>query len=167
MPTLSAGDTALLYFSGLKAADIATLPRGRAGTPVPAMLLQVTSDRLSLAGEHLRVGDTLLLHSQFRSAISRHYYAMYHSARAVVFGVVQGDDHEKHAVLPRNLPITMADMPLRELQLQDARLLRNQADYDPYPANGTSWEPGSRSLAAISADFVQACEDFALMNGLV
>ncbi|WP_425319644.1 HEPN domain-containing protein [Actinoplanes philippinensis] len=104
----------------------------------------VVSDRLKLAGEHLQAGDSMVLAGHFRSAISRHYYAMYHSARAIVYAEEKGDDFERHSELPRHLPATLPDAPQWESRLTDARLLRNQADYDPYPSGAVEWEPDAR-----------------------
>ncbi|MFI0999990.1 HEPN domain-containing protein [Streptomyces galbus] len=128
---------------------------------------QVVVDRLLLAGEHLRAGDKLLFDAQYRSAISRHYYAMYHAARAIVFAENRGDDYERHNVLPRNLPPGLPDSATRESELTDARLLRNQADYDAYPLNETEWEDDARTLAVTAANFLQACESFASTNGYI
>ncbi|MFF3712380.1 HEPN domain-containing protein [Streptomyces phaeochromogenes] len=124
-------------------------------------------DRLLLAGEHLRSGDHLLFSTQYRSAISRHYYAMYHAARAVVFAESGGDDYERHNILPRNLPPTLPNSTTCESELTDARLLRNQADYDAYPLNETEWENDARALAVTAANFLQACESFASTNGYI
>jgi uncharacterized protein (UPF0332 family) len=115
----------------------------------------------------MAAGDELLLRLQFRSSISRHYYAMYHAARAVTFGTIAGDDHERHSVLPRNLPATFDDPPRREAELTSARLLRNLADYDPYPTNHPEWEPDARHLASTASDFLQACDSLAKTNGLI
>ncbi|SFR71243.1 Uncharacterized protein, contains HEPN domain, UPF0332 family [Agromyces sp. CF514] len=131
------------------------------------ILAQITSDRLVLAGVHLSAADNLLAGLQFRSSISRSYYAMYHAARAIAYASHGGDDYEKHSVLPRNLPGGLDQLALRESQLTDARLLRNQADYDPYPALAPDWEPDARSLYVTASEFVNACEDFSLDNGLV
>jgi uncharacterized protein (UPF0332 family) len=169
MPVVSQADQIHLYVSNCKAAQLATLAAGPGQYPFPltGMIRQATSDRMTLSGEHLRVGDALILAQQYRSSISRHYYAMYHAARAIVFAVMRGDDYQRHNDLPRNLPPTMTDVATREVELTAARLLRNEADYDPYPANSGDWEPDARQLAATSANFVQACEDFALLNGHV
>ncbi|MGA5764432.1 hypothetical protein [Nonomuraea bangladeshensis] len=148
-------------------AAFASLDSGLHPFPLADGIRQAISDRLVFAGEHLRVGDKLLFDLQFRTAISRHYYAMYHSARAIVFATHGGDDYQQHSKLPRNLPADMADAPLRQVQLTNARLLRNEADYDLYPASQSSWEADSRELATIAADFVKACEEYALANGHV
>lgn len=167
MPVLSIADSTLLYVSTLKVVDVGAIPPGRFPLPVARLMSQVTSDRLALAGEQLRAGDELITGGQFRSAISRHYYAMYHAARAITYAHHGGDDHEQHSRLPRHLPATWHDLLLREGQLSDARLLRNQADYDPYPSSLNEWEAEARTLGATASGFVSASEDFALMNGYV
>lgn len=166
MPTVSQSDQLLLHISNAPAAQISLLGKpGRYPFPLAPMMSQVVSDRLTLAGDHLRAGDHLVFGLQFRSSISRHYYAMYHAARAVTFAEAKGDDHQKHSVLPRHLPSGIANVSQLEVQLTDARLLRNEADYDPYPAKPPDWEVDARRLAVTAANFVQACEDFALMSG--
>lgn len=167
MPVLTGYDQALLHVATSSAANIAALGStgGRYPFPAAAMMRQVVSDRLTLAGDHLRADDELLLRALFRASIGRHYYAMYHGARAVTYAVTAGDDYEKHVVLPRNLPTSMVDVAARETELTDARLLRNQADYDPYPSINTDWETDARKLAGTAAAFLLACEDFALVNG--
>ncbi|MFK0214786.1 HEPN domain-containing protein [Streptomyces sp. NPDC090298] len=128
---------------------------------------QAVTDRLSLAGEHLRSGDHLLFAGQFRSAISRHYYAMYHAGRAIVYATNRGDDFERHHILPRNLPSGLPEKSKLEGELTNARLLRNQADYDAYPLNESDWAADSRSLSVTAANFLQACQDFASTNGYI
>jgi len=169
MPTVKPTDQVMLHISTCKKAELAALPAagGRYPFPLAQLIQQVASDRLQLAGEHLRSGDQLLFALQFRSAISRHYYAMYHAARSIVFSEVQGDDYQQHSELPRHLPPGLPSIRTREKQLVDARLLRNEADYDPYPSGLSDWEQDARELSVTAAEFVQACEDFALLNGYV
>lgn len=169
MPVITPVDLVLLHISTSKSADISALPAstGRYPFPVVQLMQQVVVDRLLLAGEHLRAGDHLLFGTQYRSSISRHYYAMYHAARAIVFAENRGDDYERHNVLPRNLPATLQDGAIRESELTNARLLRNQADYDAYPLNESEWESDARALAVTAANFLQACESFASMNGYI
>jgi uncharacterized protein (UPF0332 family) len=167
MPTVTPTDQILLHISTCKKAVIATYSANGSRHPLPLVQLvqQAVSDRLMLAGEHLRAGDQLLLATQYRSAISRHYYAMYQAARAIVFAENRGDDYERHSILPRNLPTSMKGAAIRENKLVNARLLRNQADYDVYPMSPGHWESDARTLAITAGEFVQACEDFALANG--
>lgn len=169
MPTLTMQDKILLHIGTCRSTALQAIDQGNARYPMPLpdLIRQAASDRLSLASWHLHCGDGLLLTGTFRASIGRHYYAMYHGARAIVYATHQGDDFEKHAVLPRNLPTSLPDRGVRELELTDARLLRNQADYDPYPVSEHDWEAEARQLATTAAAFVQGCEDFALTNGLL
>lgn len=169
MPSVKPLDLLMRHISTCSRTDLAALPLNGGKYPFPIALLiqQATSDRLLLAGEHLRAGDQLIFSNQFRSAISRHYYAMYHAARSIVYADFRGDDHERHNVLPRHLPAKLPDKIAREQQLIDARLLRNEADYDVYPFSISEWEPDARKLAITATDFVKACEDFALSEGYV
>lgn len=166
MPAVSPTEHMLLHVSNAPAAHIVALGKpGKYPFPLAPMMKQAVSDRLTLAGAHLRAGDQFIFILQFRAAISRHYYAMYHSARAVTFADTKGDDHQRHSILPRHLPSTITNVAQLEVELTDARLLRNEADYDPYPIKPPDWELDARRLAVIAASFVLTCEDFALMNG--
>lgn len=169
MPTVTLADQLLLHISTSKSATISALPVGGSKYPFPTnqLLQQVVSDRLLLAGGHLRAGDALLFATQYRSAISRFYYAMYQAARAIAFAEIKGDDYERHYILPRKLPATIDNPVMREAELVDARLLRNQADYDIYPINESDWETDARALSATAANFVRMCESFALTNGYI
>lgn len=167
MPTLSLSERVLLSFSTATAAEVATFNTTRYPLPLADLIIQAASDRLGLAGRHLATGDAMILNEQYRSAISRHYYAMYHAARAIVFAHVSGDDHERHSTLPRHLPPSFPDVIARRAELNDARALRNQADYDIYPLHPKQWEGDSRTLAPIAAQFVGICEQYALEEGLI
>lgn len=168
MVTLSTSDAVLLSLSTSTKAQLAALKLGNKWhqLPIPQVRAQLVSDRLALAGEHLRHGDVLLAADSFRAAIGRYYYAMYHGARAVVFGDHEGDDYEQHSELPRHLPPSVKGVALGQ-QLIDARLLRNQADYDPYPLADGEWEADARALAVIAAGFLQDCEDLALHKAYI
>lgn len=159
----------LLHVSTCRQAQLTALAQapGRFPLPISDMIRQAVSDRLSLAAEHLRHGDDLLLAGAFRASVGRHYYAMYHAARAIVFGVHQGDDFEKHSVLPRNLPANLANAAQLEADLTAARLARNQADYDPYPTSDADWQQDARALGPKAASFVSDCELFALSRSLI
>lgn len=168
MPHLTTADSFLLFIATLKKVDISNMPSGqRYPLPLTEMVGQVVSDRLALAGTQLVTGDKLVFDLQYRASISRHYYAMYHAARAITFAFHVGDDYQAHRILPRNLPSTLTDVAKREVQLTDARLLRNLADYDPYPTSQSDWESDARQLSVVASEFCQACEDFALQNGYI
>ena len=168
VPQLSTADTFMRFVSTSKKAVLDGLPTtGRNGFPRVASTRQVTSDRFLLAAEHMRAGDTLLAANGYRTSIGRHYYAMYHSARAISFAHHGGDDFENHTKLSRNLPSTIVDCVDRETELTAARLLRNEADYETYPVSATAWQLEAIALSATAATFLQHCETFALENGYV
>jgi uncharacterized protein (UPF0332 family) len=169
MPSLTLVEGILRHLAASNQATIAAMAVSQSRHPYPLdeAIRQVTSDRLALAGGHLRAGDYLVQRSAFRASISRHYYAMYHASRAVVFAVTNGDDHQRHNVLARNLPATLPQRSTREQQLTDARLLRNEADYEPYPINEVSWAAEAHGLAATASEFMHALEEYALLNGHV
>lgn len=156
-------DALLGYISTLTIADIASFPKkGRHAPPTERAIRQVTQDRLAFAGQHLATADQLLLDAHFRSSISRHYYAMYHAARAITFAAWQGDDHQQHSVIAGKLPNDLPDQAARAAELTYARSLRNEADYDIYPTRELVWESDARDLATVAAKFVRECEDFAV-----
>jgi uncharacterized protein (UPF0332 family) len=168
MPRVDLHEKILLYVGTSKRVELAALASGNKRYPMPIadLVKRSTADRLGLAAVHLRSGDDLLLNRVFRASIGRHYYAMYHAARAIAFGHYVGDDYERHTPLAKNLPPTLANRGALEIALSDARLLRNQADYDPYPMLDNDWEPDARQMAPTAASFVQTCEQFAIQNGL-
>lgn len=168
MPTRTTAEELLLSIAGSKVADIAALPAsiGR-GFDSEDLLRQVVSDRLQLAGEHLRIGDQFLSVDEYRTSISRHYYAMYHCARAVVFAVEKGDDYQSHSRLAAKLPATLNRVEVLKANLTYARLTRNEADYDLYPSMGARWELDARAVAVSASEFIVECNDFVLRESLV
>ena len=95
---------------------------------------QASADRLSLADSFVVTASKLVRSrpAQHRSAISRYYYAMYHAARATVFFVHEGDDHEAHSVLPTKFPSDFPQASYWQNELKFARFRRNEADYEHY-----------------------------------
>lgn len=169
MPVLTVTEEMLRHLSTSSSAMLANFgtPVTRNPFPIAAAIKQIASDRLAMAGDHLRAGDQLVRQGAYRASISRHYYAMYHTARAVVFAEVKGDDHQRHNVLARHLPTPLPQRSLREAQLTDARLLRNEADYECYPLVEQLWARDAQSLMVIASEFVGELEEFALAQGLV
>lgn len=168
--TSTADDKLMLWFGQLSVADMASV--ANSGTkfnplPIDDLLKRAISERFSLASIHMHVGDSCLAADQFRTAICRFYYAMYHAARAISFGHHRGDDYQQHSVLPDHLPPTIPNKATLRNDLMDARLMRNGADYDPYPAGEGPWAADAQRLAGTAAGFVQECEAFALAEGLV
>src|SRR5688572_6744553 len=78
----------------------------RTSRPIDELKEQVCADRLRLSTHFLQSGIKFLKMrpAEYRSAISRFYYSMYHSARAVVYFSWGGDDHQPHSTLPTKLP---------------------------------------------------------------
>lgn len=111
---------------------------------------QVTADRLRLSETFLLAGDrfTRMRPAEYRSAISRYYYAMYHCMRAVVFFTSGGDDNQEHGTLPKHTPSDFPNAGIWENALKNARTTRNSADYDPYPETMTDWRQPAMDLAA-------------------
>ncbi len=130
-------------------ADGVSLTR-RAGTSIERLRLRVARDRLNLASAQLK--DALQAASISpplrRTAVSRAYYAMYHSARAATYLSYGGDDHEEHSALPGKLPSDFPDFEQWRNRLKNARLERNRADYDPYPKNDADFEESCTTVIA-------------------
>lgn len=121
-----------------------------AGCSIAQIICLVAADRWRLAYEHKRHANKLLQlkPSVYRSAISRYYYAMYHAMRACAYIFHEGDDYEEHSKLPLHIP---ADFPPGmdwQSVLKNARLIRNRADYDPYPKPDRSWRVDAMSIKA-------------------
>lgn len=111
---------------------------------------QACVDRMAMADRFVLTGDKLMRTRpvEYRSAVSRYYYAMYHSVRTVVYFVHGGDDHQEHSALPTKLPTDFPSHSMWLNDLKDARSHRNDADYDPYPFADSDWKPVASNLAA-------------------
>ncbi|MET7820504.1 HEPN domain-containing protein [Micromonospora zamorensis] len=128
---------------------------------------QVCADRLILAESFLHAGTRFLRmrSPEYRSAISRYYYAMYHTARAVVYHHHGGDDHESHSTLPTKLPRDFTNSALWTNYLKDARNRRNEADYDPYPMGGAPWRPIAANLSTKASDLLALAQSYLQQKG--
>lgn len=128
---------------------------------------QVCSDRLTLADSLVLTGNKLMKTrpAEYRSAISRFYYSMYHAARAVVYFKYDGDDHQEHSALPAKLPDDFPDTAVWQNALKDARGYRNDADYDPYPAALVSWRDIAKSLQGDAPRFAVIARTYLRGNG--
>lgn len=93
---------------------------------------RIVVDRMRLAEELLKEAKTLSKGSgvSLRTAISRAYYAQYHSARAVIFHLYRRD-MDDHTSLPRAIEKVFGK-PLGDV-LKYWREKRNKVDYSPYP----------------------------------
>lgn len=118
------------------------------GKTIPQLALVAGADRWKLAVEHRRHANKLLAASPplYRNAVSRYYYAMYHAIRACSYVSHGGDDHQEHRQLQRAIPKDFAPAEDWQTKLKNARLLRNQADYDPYPKSDNAFKADALSL---------------------
>ncbi|MGE8565258.1 MULTISPECIES: HEPN domain-containing protein [Achromobacter] len=120
----------------------------RSGRSIHELQVRVALDRLKLANLHLRQASAAARAKapHHRATVSRAYYAMYHAARAVTYLAIGGDDHEGHSVLPMKLPADFPDCDEWKNRLKIARLERNRADYDPYPAGDVEFSDSAGEL---------------------
>lgn len=113
----------------------------RSRVSIKQLQVRVAKDRLKLARLQLRDARaaTTTTPKLGRTAVSRAYYAMYHAARAATYLSFGGDDHEGHSVLPTKFPADFPNSEVWKNRLKNARLERNRADYDPYPAGDSEF----------------------------
>jgi uncharacterized protein (UPF0332 family) len=103
----------------------------------------------------------------YRFAVTRFYYAMYHSMRAVMYLEYDGDDHEQHNVLPTKEVAGIAQATGWQNKLKDARTYRNQADYDPYPRSDSAWREIARELQTSARELLALSRTYLLAKGCV
>lgn len=135
------------------------------GHAIEQLLTVVTARRLELAARLGQDARKLLSSRQFRSAVSRAYYSEYHTMRAVVYFATPGDDHEAHSVLPKNIP---KDFPEREdwdMRMKNARLDRNRADYDAFPAKETAFADVAQRLCDESRKLLRIARKYLRSKG--
>lgn len=120
----------------------------RSGRSIQELQARVAMDRLKLANLHLTqaVAASRTHTPLHRTTVSRAYYAMYHAARAATYLAIGGDDHEQHSVLPTKFPADFPDCDIWKNKLKDARLERNRADYDPYPAGDQDFSGSASTM---------------------
>lgn len=129
---------------------------------------QTVADRVNLADDFLRMADQMLRArgDLTRAAIARYYYAMYHAMRAASYQHHRGDDYEDHSALSsKGVPGDYPNRPTASNTLKDARLLRNDADYDQYPMSRTHWRVQARSLQGTAAQFVADARAYIATKG--
>jgi len=162
----------LLRVSKAKKSEIDRWKEGRAlesssGRTIEELSHRVVADRLQLAMRFLRVGDRLHAGAQpdYRLAVSRYYYAMYHAMRAAAYFSHGGDDHEEHSKLPSNAPTDLPNSALLSNSLKDARERRNAADYNPYPKGNGAWKRHAANLSVDAAKLVQEVRQYLRAKG--
>ena len=130
---------------------------GLLGQTLDILILQGAADRYALANNFLASAKKLnnSRPGLFRDSISRSYYAMYHAARAAAYLNVGGDDHEHHNKVASFLPNTPTNLAVWQNKLNTARLLRNEADYDPYPPLQRQFARLSKTQYTTATDFLR------------
>jgi uncharacterized protein (UPF0332 family) len=123
------------------------------GASIDTLIRETVRARLLLADEmrnqgHLALG---LNPPIYRLTVNRFYYALYHATRALVFFMHGGDDYQEHKVVPTHIPGDFPDSQTWQNDLKDARTLRNEVDYNPYPAADINWQPAAVKMT-IRAD---------------
>ncbi|MFD3821594.1 HEPN domain-containing protein [Streptomyces sp. NPDC058625] len=128
---------------------------------------QSCADRIRLAKTFLNSADRLMKvrPPEYRSAISRYYYSMYHALRAVVYFHEGGDDKESHSTLPGAVPNDFTNSAIWQNALKDARARRNEADYDPYPINPEDWRNVARDLQSKAPTLLTLAESYLKQKG--
>lgn len=156
----------------LRLADLIE-PAIQSGTTVAQMRAMAARERMDLGLEFLRIGNLLYRSGSrkkdafaYRSAIGRFYYAMFQSARAVVFVDFGGDDNNGHQDLPKHLPHTLPNRAQMINDLKDARIRRNDADYSPYPTAVADWQPIARDLRSTASSFVSTADTYLKTRGI-
>lgn len=134
----------------------------RWGRNLGDLLHQIAVDRILLAEEFLAMGDAMYRSRKdlSRSSISRYYYAIYHGLRAVAFHAAEGDDNQDHSKLGKGIPADFPDRALVVNRLNDARIWRNEADYDPYPQFGNYFTSTEKALRPVAHDTVAQARDY-------
>jgi hypothetical protein len=85
---------------------------------------------------------------------------MYHAARTVSFVFHAGDDHQDHRDLHKGIPDEFPDSERWRNDLKEARLRRNEADYDPYPKPDDEFAAVSKVQLRTATDFLQVAEQY-------
>lgn len=164
----------LLFLSKAISDRLGTLRAGaslerRTGYTIGELVDKATADRVRLAIAFLRSAEHELAAdpTPYRSVISRSYYCMYHTFRAVAYYVHGGDDHESHAKLPSAIPKDFPDWATWENDLKTARLERNRADYDPYPKKELVFQPVALTTLARARDLLPVARAYLRKRGCV
>ena len=132
------------------------------GRSLDELIDRATADRVALAARFASRARQLLSSNppMFRDAISRAYYSMYHSWRAVAFHVTRGDDNWAHSDLPKFSPPGFPNVAAWQNQVKNARLTRNGADYDAYPKSDNAWNAQAQQLVVSATDLLSECKKY-------
>ncbi len=163
----------MLFLTKLPNARISDFAAGislvnRTGYSLPDLIAKATKDRIALGRMFLGDAETAANSNppQFRSAVSRAYYSMYHTIRAVVFYTNLGDDYEKHSELPKHIPTDFPSFQSWSNTLKNARLERNKADYNPYPKRDDSLQTTAAQLLTEARALLPVTRHYLRRKGL-
>lgn len=126
---------------------------------------RATADRIELAVRLVRRAEQLVNLEQNRDAISRAYYSMYHSWRALAFFETRGDDNDDHLTLPKFQPGGFQNATLWQNRLKVARESRNRADYEAYPKAESAWRNEAAARYAEADELVRLCRAYLRARG--
>jgi uncharacterized protein (UPF0332 family) len=137
------------------------------GVSIDDLIKKTSVDRFHLASAFLRAArkNMKARPAQFRSSISRAYYAMYHAARAVSYISHGGDDYQEHSKLSEKFPDDFPDYLNWRNRLRAARLARNRADYEPYPISPKKLEDECKNTLVTAQDFLTRSEQYLRAKG--
>jgi uncharacterized protein (UPF0332 family) len=162
----------LSFVSKGRVEKIASLRSGvsleaRTGYTIDELLVVACRDRIILARDTLASANKIISSAtpSHRAAVARAYYAMYHTARAVVFYVEQGDDYQDHSELPKHIPNDFPDRAVWENELKNARFERNRADYEPYPRNDVSFAEPARRIIGKAKELLKVSRSYLRTKG--
>jgi uncharacterized protein (UPF0332 family) len=132
------------------------------GATIDDLILRAGADRLVLSRHFLDSATRLrrMRPACYRNSISRSYYSMYHAARTVSFVFHAGDDNQDHKDLHKSIPDEFPNSERWRNDLKEARLRRNEADYDPYPKLDDEFADVRRIQLKAATDFLQAAEQY-------
>jgi uncharacterized protein (UPF0332 family) len=124
----------------------------RSSKQIDDLRQRATADRVDMAVAFRRRAAILLNQHppMCRDAISRYYYSVYHAFRAVVFFNSNGDDHNGHSDLQKQVPTDFPQADIWKNNLKIARELRNEADYDLYPKSDSAWIRNAEQVREIA-----------------
>lgn len=169
---LTAVEAELLLIQKLKKSQINLLQNGvrlvsLAGRPIDELLRDASTARFKLAKRFLHSANRLARHKpvSHRDVVSRAYYSIYHSARAVSFLTQPGDDFEAHDKVPTGLPSDLPDVERWRNNIKDARLKRNEADYEPFMPSDPHFRAASSAILKMAQEFAQVAATYLKAKG--
>ena len=168
----STRDERMLRLSKMAATEIALLKEGVSieaffSQTIDDALYQAIADRLDLADSFLATANRMrrARSDMHRATVGRYYYAMYHAFRAVAFQSKRGDDFQKHSDLANAIPGDFPNASVAQNDLKSARLTRNEADYDPYPASSNHFKAAVATLAPLASTYVVQARIYVRLKG--